>query len=328
MTTRPRLILHIGAGKCGSSAIQRFLVENAEALATQGFLVPGRSLEVGAEGCGQHLAYFEDGISRPGFAEEVTAKLSGLHRHVVEHGMTSVVVSAENLINPKGFVELFVPARDQFEIQVVAYVRRQDDFVISAWQQWQIKQHDDFWEYYGRHRGGVNWHRQLEPWRRNYGRPSMIVRRYCPTALVDGDVTVDFCSAIGAVHGSFDRPERANRTLHERFNPMIARYRRELFSSIHDNRFYTFLGEALGEHAYRDYRGSMLLTLSERQMILADHEASNELLRAEYFSELDQESLFPPPAATDVHVPGHPPMDEGTELSFLAMFRMWEQRGR
>ncbi len=327
MTARPRLIIHIGAGKCGSSAIQQFLVENAESLLDEGFLVPGRYLDPKPEGCGQHLAYFEDGITSPDFVDEVTAKLAGLHDYAAEHGLGAVVLSAENLINPKGFVELFVPSQALFDITIVAYVRRQDDFVISAWQQWQIKQHDDFWEYYRRHRGGVNWHRQLEPWKKNYGRSAMLVRRYSPTALIDGDVVVDFCSVLGVDPARRTRPPQANRSLHERFNPMIARYRRELFSSIHDNRFYTFLGEVLGEHAYRDYRGSMVLTLSERRMVLDDHDAVNELLRAEYFPELGDEPLFPPPRPADVHIPSEPPMDEATELSYLAMFRLWQRQG-
>lgn len=326
MTDRPRLVVHIGAGKCGSSAIQQFLAVNAGSLAGDGFLVPGRYLQPDTEGCGQHLAYFEEGIVTPGFAGEVTARLAALHDHAVEHGRRAVVVSAENLINPKGFVDLFTPARELFDITIVAYVRRQDDFVISAWQQWQIKQHDDFWAYYGRHRGGVNWHRQLEPWRCNYGRSAMVVRRYSSDALVDGDVVADFCSIIGADHTRHRRPARANRSLHERFNPMIARYRRELFSSIHDNRFYAFLGDVLGEHAYRDYRGSMVLTLSERQMIMADHASANDLLQAEYFPEVGDEPLFPPPDERDVHVSSEPPMDDATALSFLAMFRLWDGR--
>ncbi|MDH4278858.1 MAG: hypothetical protein OEZ14_00610 [Acidimicrobiia bacterium] len=326
MTDRPRLVLHIGAGKCGSSAIQQFLVVNAESLADDGFLVPGRYLEPKPEGCGQHLAYFEDGIASPGFGDDLMAKLTALHDHAVEHDFGAVILSAENLINPKGFVDLFVPARELFDITVVAYVRRQDDFVISAWQQWQIKQHDDFWEYYGRHRGGVNWHRQLEPWRRNYGRPAVVVRRYSPDALVGGDVVADFCAVIEADLSRHRRPDRANRSLHERFNPMIARYRRELFTSIHDNRFYTFLGDVLGEHAYRGYRGSTVLTLSERRMVMADHAAANDLLKAEYFPELGEAPLFPPPGPADVHVSSEPLMDEATALSFLAMFRLWERR--
>lgn len=325
MTDALRLIIHIGAGKCGSSAVQQFLVDNAYSLLDEGFLVPGRYLDPKPKGCGQHLAYFEEGISNPGFADEVTAKLAGLRDHALEHGLHTVTLSAENLINPKGFVDLFVPAQDLFDITVVAYVRRQDDFVISAWQQWQIKQHDDFWEYYRRHRGGVNWHRQLEPWRSRYGRASMAVRRYSRANLVEGDVVADFCSVIGADQARHRRPTRVNRSLHERFNPMIARYRRELFSSIHDNRFYSFLGEVLGEHAFRDYRGSTLLTLSERRMVLADHNAANELLRAEYFPEIGDEPLFPPPGPADVHVPSEPPMDEATALSYLAMFRLWKR---
>ncbi|MDH3293640.1 MAG: hypothetical protein OER95_04895 [Acidimicrobiia bacterium] len=324
----PRLYLHIGAGKCGSSAIQQFLDTNAEHLRKQGFLVPGRSLQDDASGCGQHLQFFEDGIGTEGFAELVSTRLDALGETVTREGLHSIVISGENLINPKGFVELFQGSADRFQLKVIAYVRRQDDFMISAWQQWQLKQFDTFWDYYARHRGRINWHRQLERWRQPFGSEAMIVRRYSSDALLDGDVVADFCRAIGADTVDLTLTGRANRSLHERFNTLANKHRDVLFESIHDHRFYTFLETLLGEKAYKDYSGSTLLTLAQRRLILEDHAEANERLRSTYFPDLDPDALFPRPTARDVHVTNERPMDEATELLYVAMFRMWlDQQG-
>ncbi len=114
--------------------------------------------------------------------------------------------------------------------------------------------------------------------------------------------------------------------MHERFNQVASRHRHELFDSMHDHRFYRFLEEVLGERAYKDYRGSIVLTLSQRQMIVNDHVPANRRLRKEYFGELDDgEPLFPPPDPSDVHVLDEPPMDESTQLLYLGMFRLWKQ---
>ncbi len=323
-TSQPiRLFVHIGAGKCGSSAIQRFLAVNVGGLADDGVLVPGRDLTPRPEGCGQHLQYFERGIDRPGFAAEVEQRLSELHAAAIEEGHQAVVISAENLINPKGFVELFKPAIDRFDLRIVAYVRRQDDFVISAWQQWQIKRHNDFWDYYASARGRIDWFGQLEPWRQAYGRSSMIVRRFDRETLTGADVIDDFCGIIGVDAENYDRTGDANRSLHERFHPLMSEHRNDLFQSIHDNRFHRFLGEVLGDRAYKDYRGSTLLTLAQRRMIVADHEGPNNRLKTEYFPDLGDQSLFSPPKPADVHAASEPPMDEATQLLYLAMFKLW-----
>jgi len=325
MTQPIRLYLHIGAGKCGSSAIQQFLASNVASLRKRGVLLPGRDLVDDGRDCGQHLRFFEAGVDDECFPDLMVERILALRDIAENDDLHSIVISGENLINPKGFSELFEPLIDQLDIKVVAYIRRQDDFMISAWQQWQLKQHDNFWDYYLRQRGRVNWHRQLEPWRRRYGRDNTIVRRYSPATLIGGDVIADFCDVLTLDLADFEKTGPANRSLHERFNVLANKYRHELFESIHDNRFYNFLEDTLGERAYKNYRGSSLLTLSQRRLIMADHAGVNETLRAEYFPQMEEGTLFPVPTDADVHVFDETPMDEPTELAYLAMYRLWQR---
>jgi hypothetical protein len=58
---------------------------------------------------------------------------------------------------------------------------------------------------------------------------------------------------------------------------------------------------------------------------MADHAGVNETLRAEYFPQMEEGTLFPVPTDADVHVFDETPMDEPTELAYLAMYRLWQR---
>lgn len=323
---RPRLVVHIGAGKCGSSAIQQFLLANRHDLRKRGVLFPGRNLEDDDTRGSQQLQFFEDGIDDHSFPDLVRQRLTRLHQIVAAEDLHTVVISAENLINPKPFPQLFAGVLDRFDVRIVAYVRRQDEYVVSGWQQWHIKRFADFWDYYGRIRGRIDWHRDLERWSRVFGRDAVEVRNFSPSKLVDGDVVADFCRVVGLNGDHYQHITFANRSLHERFNPLISRHRETLFTSVHDNAFYTFLEDLLGDAAYKDYPGSSLLTLSERRMIFNDHREANERLRADYFPAIEPDvGVFSPPIPRDVHVSHEPAMDPATELLYVAMFKLYRR---
>jgi hypothetical protein len=324
---RPRLVLHIGAGKCGSSAIQQFLLANRHDLRKRGVLFPGRNLEDDDTPGSQQLQFFEDNVDDDSFPDLVRRRLLGLHEIVMAEDLHTVIISAENLINPKPFPRLFAGLRKRYDIRVVVYVRRQDDYVVSGWQQWHIKRHTDFWDYYGRIRGRIDWHRDLERWKQIFGLDAITVRNFSSRTLIDGDVVSDFCQAVDLDPDHYQRAPMVNRSLHERFNPLISRHRERLFTSVHDNEFYTFLEDLLGDAAYRDYSGSSLLTLSERRLVFSDHREANERLRADYFPDIEPEvGLFSPPTARDVHVTREPAMDPATELLYVAMFELYRRQ--
>lgn len=323
---RIRLVVHIGAGKCGSSAIQQFLLANRDTLRSNGVLFPGRELADDDSRGSQQLQFFEDNIEDPSFPDLVSQRLIDLHRVAEAEGLDTVVISAENLINPKPFPRLFAGLDRHYDVEIVAYVRRQDDYVISGWQQWHVKRYEDFWDYYGRIRGRIDWHRDLEPWRQAFGTEAMTVRDFARAQLVDGDVVSDFCQVMGLDVDHYQRVELTNRSLHERFNSVASHHRQILFTSVHDNAFYSFLEDLLGEAAYKNYSGSSLLTLSERRAVFNDHREANERLRATYFPDIDpRPGVFTPPAPRDVHVSREEPMDAGTELLYVAMFQLYRR---
>ncbi len=326
---KPRLIVHVGSGKCGSSAIQSFLATNAAALRADGILVPGVDLDLTSHQRGNQLRLFNHGMGTDGFEEDITFRLAKLRRQMDEHGWHTLVVSAENLLNPRGFHRLFQPSAEVFDIGIVAYVRRQDDLMVSAWQQWHLKRYESFDAYAKKVSGSLNWYDRLEPWRAGYGDSAMTVRIFARDRLEGGDVVADFGHHVGIDVGCYQPVAEANKTLHERFNRVANTYRDVLFDGPHDHRFYTFLEELLGEKAYKDYRGSILLTLGQRQAIFEQYREANEQLRQQYFPNISAEvGVFTPPSATDVANLPDRPVDDVQDLAYVAMFEMYKRLSR
>ncbi len=325
----PRLVIHIGSGKCGSSAIQSFLGTNATALREDGFVVPGVDLNLSSHQRGNQLRLFNHGMGTDGFDDDITSRLAKLRRQMDEHGWHTLILSAENLLNPRGFHRLFASSAEAFEIHVVAYVRRQDDLMVSAWQQWHLKRHANFWAYADKVNGSLDWHDRLEPWRLTYGDDALTVRVFARENLEGGDVVADFAHHAGLDHTRYEPVAEANRTLHERFNRVANTYREVLFDDPHDHRFYAFLEDLLGEKAYKDYRGSAVLTLGQRRAIVQQYSEANERLRRQYFPDVPSEpGVFPPPKRSDVASLPNSDGDEVHDLAYVAMFAMYKRLAR
>lgn len=127
-----RLYVHIGAPKCASSSIQRFLFGNSGLLEHLGFVMPDENLEFGK--VPQNPLWFIQSLINdkpPGAAELVARRLRGTA------GRTGLV-TAENLGNPRA-APLFAEAGRHLDIRLLYVVRRQDDWILSSWKQWGSK---------------------------------------------------------------------------------------------------------------------------------------------------------------------------------------------
>jgi len=280
---KKELIVHVGAGKCGSSAIQAFLAKNIEVLKEQGILIPGEKLDLDSKCTGNQIWFFQNGVSNPNFKQAVERRLKRLHSHMLEKDYDQLIVSAENLINPDGFPVLFTDLKALFDIKIVAYVRRQDDYLISAWQQWYLKYFESFEEYVNAMGSRVDWFQALEGWCKEFGKDSMSVRVFERDKLVNGNAIDDFAQ-ITSIDMSRTEPvrEKINRSLDEKFNNVDNKYRSELFDSIHDNQFYQFLADIYGEAAFKHYQGSSQLSLAQRLLLCDRYSESNKKLREQY----------------------------------------------
>jgi len=323
---KKRLYIHIGAGKTGSSAIQESLAQNKDALFDNGILIPGCKLDMESTCLGEQIWFFQNGVKEEGFKETVNRRIGRLNSYMAENNLHTMVISAENLINPEGFPELFVGMQDDFDVKIVCYIRRQDDYMISAWQQWYLKAFESFDDYVNKMAHRVNWHAALEPWREAFGQENMMVKVYEKENLAEGNAIDDFRKECGLIINDWKPVEnQINRSVDEKFNSISNKYRSELFKSIHDNDFYQFLFDCFGDKAFKNYKGSSLLSLPQRQNLMARFDESNNAVLSQYFPDSDKQSLFKSPEASDIYVRKADDFEGDLDYMLVGMFGLYKK---
>jgi hypothetical protein len=301
-----RLVVHIGAAKCGSTSIQTFLAANLAVLREQSILVPDPEMGTSGDVTGDQVSLFGRLWENDAAEKEVGQRLSKLSRHMAANKIETAVISAENLIGSVLYAKTFASARQLFDsIKIVAYVRRQDDYILSSWRQWWMKWPDfpTFDSYLqtvvGRE---ADWFQLIEPWEKVFGIESVTVRRFQRGALVNRNVVEDFCEVTGISREGTVSVDVANPTMSDELADLAFDIR-GVFSSVHDDRFFALAYGILQEDALKIGRQSWLLSMEERMEILSVYEPSNERLKQRYFPELGgKKRLFSTPTFKEVGV--------------------------
>jgi tetratricopeptide (TPR) repeat protein len=306
------LILHIGLSKTGSSSIQRVLAEQRPAMRAQGAylplspgwanhaLLPAACVSDTKILWGYHPGTWE-GLTIPvrlaRFRDEFAAEMDALPDDV-----TRVVITAEQLGGVLRLDEeverLAELLRRWFDpIQVVVYLRRQDQHAASAYSEWLRggvlrepglpaggpEQHPEY-DY-----GGL-----LDRWARAFGAQAMVPRIFDRARLKGGDVVEDFLALAEMTLPALE--ENAKRQSNPSINVagqklllaagrrMAARAGQTVWRDTPAWRRLAELStEAFAGRGWRPTRG-------EARAFLARFEATNERARARFFP--DQPSLF------------------------------------
>lgn len=287
---RKKLILHIGASKAGSSSIQSFLRRNRFVFARLGYVVPDMNLSVGGSVTGEHVFALE-ALAKTGDAGAFRDRVDAIFDES-EPDTRGVVLSAENLSNT-GNSRIIDGLAGAYDISVVMYLRRQDDLLASAWQQWGSKIESDFnaWLILALQQFG-HWDTVLEEWEARAGREAMVVRVFDRASFAGGDIVQDFVEAIGlgGEAAAFDFVQSdANPSVSDAITAMVAG-NRAIFEDVHDNRFYNALGKLTGDALVERTRLS-LLSRTQRERIVEYYRPGNETVCRRYFPGRDR--LFP-----------------------------------
>lgn len=308
-----KLILHIGAGKCGSSAIQEYLRVNAAALRAQGVLVPTEDLTPASNVTGMQINLFHNLLSDPhalhacgqptrhDAAAILIPRLAALRDEMERDNLHTLVLSAENLINEHAFSRLFAQAKVLFDVHVVAYIRRQDEHLSSAWGQWYVKRYASIDAYLAARVPVDNdWYEMLRAWREDFGADRIRVRLFDREFLHNGDVTDDFLMVTGLpADASHQKIGRINESNEESLIALANRVP-DAFESMHDTGFFLILKSVLG-NSYRPVKEKpWLFDFRRRMEIMAAYAESNERVRSTYFPEIPAGTpLFAPPREED-----------------------------
>lgn len=205
----PLLFLHIGINKTGSSAIQRFLAENARMLLRHGVLYPRAGRHENAHYLLSRALGFGPAERSHDVAEVASARTIERLRVRLEtearrHPAARVVLSSEQFVRPldpwpvRGFLAAF-------DCRIVVYLRRHDHWWASAYGQalktvahppWGMGPEAYIAWSQERHPGQRRYRPLLERWCGVFGGENIIVRPYEPMQNPDG-VVADFLHTIG-----------------------------------------------------------------------------------------------------------------------------------
>ncbi|MCS0504352.1 hypothetical protein [Ancylobacter mangrovi] len=297
----PTLVLHIGAPKCGSSAIQAYLGANAAALAPYGFLVPDCEFGVGGQTGGYQIWYLEQVASLDDPTAALTERLTALARHMRENGFHTALASAENISGRIELIEPFVTAATAagLDLRVVLYIRRQDSYIISAYQQWGAKNFASVKEYALGGGAPAPWSWIADPWALAVGRERFRLRLFQRGALHGGDIVQDYVQELGLPTEGMADIERVNRSYDEYLVELGAEVR-DVFEGPHDNGFFETMERLLGENAYKKGSSSHLLTYGQRRLCMRYYRSDNRKLRKAYLPDWPRAELFDPPRRDEV----------------------------
>ncbi|MBN8285752.1 hypothetical protein, partial [Zoogloea sp.] len=128
---KKRLIAHIGTHKTGSTSIQKALYDARGALRQAGILFP--STDRGPRPSKHHSI---NTAAKSGLPEAKDAEYRALMDEFNASGAHTMIVSAEGFSAPTPDVaEFFARFLPDFDLEVVCYLRRQDQFVESLYNQ-------------------------------------------------------------------------------------------------------------------------------------------------------------------------------------------------
>ncbi len=139
MSRDPRLVLHIGMHKTGSTSVQRFFARNRPLLRLLGITYP-EARDASGKRLPKHNHLFH-AISHEkdkGAPHPVLGSSAALIEKLAEtvEGNGTTVISAEGLSGEDpAFANAFAPLRGRFPVRVVVFLRRQDDWAQSFYKQ-------------------------------------------------------------------------------------------------------------------------------------------------------------------------------------------------
>jgi hypothetical protein len=222
-----RCLLHIGAPKTGFTALQKFLAANYLRLRGLGLHYPEASLR----GFGHHDIAFLVAGGYPDWATAQDRPLEEMVRDLAAEiaGSEAAALSSENFYlqpNPPGVARLLEQAGiGTQQVQVVVYLRRQDEAHLSWYNQAvkaqgysgtiaeSIAATDALWDY----------SKQLARWAAVFGTQNILVRIYQPPQSSCGDIRRDFLRVAGLAETGFDFPAEA---VNSRINAEILEFQR------------------------------------------------------------------------------------------------------
>lgn len=283
------LILHIGTGKTGTTSIQHLLTVNRQQLREQhqiDYLEFG--LDIQPQQFGGEVGTHGDLVRWA--STDNHRRLNALGRQIDKSTCDTVVISSENFyhqLNPAQVQSLADAIGPGHRVQVLCYVRRQDDYMESAWKQ-QVRvgaMRSAFPTFLARHtsteflaEAHANYHRMLLPWAQSFGRQALRIQVFDRKEFVHGDLIDDFLALCNpqADYSTLLRPRPNNPSLSTELAVLLRQI--NLMGLVNKTEQAELVAFLERHHAFQN---PPLLSAHDRQRILANYRQSNEQLFTE-----------------------------------------------
>ncbi|MEL4897194.1 hypothetical protein [Crocosphaera sp. Alani8] len=291
-----KLILHPGHGKCGSSSIQNFLYGNINKLEEKGAYLPDKDFYFSFEKNNilqnrkTPVLYFKKLIDDDNIIA-FERRLGEVLVKARETNCRKILISAENLGNMRGISEgrkIHEILASYFEqVTVIFYLRRQDDYLVSSWQQWEHKKGLSLNEYIEE---SLDLYRPdflkiIRFFEEIYDKNSLIVVPLSKKKFKNNNLIADFCERTQLDIINNYPQIQSNQSL----NPYLCDVLRRtpsIYQDVHDLSIKKLLTKYIDSTDFIFYNDKTILDQQERIKILKRFENDNKIIHHQYFNDL------------------------------------------
>jgi hypothetical protein len=286
-TVKKQVYVHIGFPKTGTTSIQVWLTGNADALAAQGVLYPVAGRGEGDYRFAHHR--LPNALAQTPLSELATSwpDMEALHNEIANSTALRVIISSEDFSTKLGqpAIDNLVHWFADFDVRIVCYVRRQDEFIISIWStavgQYGEKNPlsaclDHSW---------LDYAHTLKLWASAFGAEAITLRVFEDSQLVGGDVVGDFLSVCGV-----DPPKGNVLSGQMRYNQRAPAHIAviQAYLNAHEGDRSAVVRLNTLKSISDGSRGRFqLMSPADRAALLARHAEGNSLLARTYLGRID-----------------------------------------
>jgi len=298
MTEKLKLYFHIGQPKTGTSAIQAFFNYNRETLSKDHKILYPNFInnDFGKGFCHNHGDLFTSINSTAEF-DIVLEKFVSCQAYCTENNISKVVISWEGFQIPlwPKLID-YIQKKQNCEVKLILYLRRQDLLYESSWKQWghKIREHQTIHDYIAVVE--KDHLKYLRKWFEYFTPEQFIVRTYEKSCIGD-DVVSDFLKILGINDKTgFIEPPDNILNVNAGLKPEVVEMLKlcnYLVTDRNDHKLLNMIYSSLSEkHKKRNpFTSYGFLTIEDRKKILEKYEASNHEVARIFFGE-SRENLF------------------------------------
>ncbi len=212
---KPRIVVHIGTTKTGTTFLQNLMEQNRPALLRAGVWYPEVGLFWQAGRPHKQAGHSEFTPAavhgRPALRDHIEAGLAHMRGRI-----HTVVLSSEAFFLHDRAPEI-ASYFDGYEVEMVVYLRRQDEWANAQYCEFvaggaigRVDAPIGDWLDEARTRARLDYRRVLTAWAERIGHENLHVRVYEPEQMIAGDLVADFAATTGlGVLTDLPRPDRA-----------------------------------------------------------------------------------------------------------------------